>query len=258
MLEQLLVDIGLTHKEAVVYLTNYALGTQCATVIAQKCGFKRTTTHLVLKRLITAGFVSLYIQNKTQFFTAVSPKKILQCLEEKKSLMEKNQQNFEAALGDFQGLMSPYSVQPKVSFFSGVEGIKTVMEDTLSARSEILCYSILDGWFSNEALKKFALEYARKRIKTKKIHLRAIDTDTVLARDFLGKEYPRNSKLTESRWLPKHFIPFTNEVNIYDDKLAIVSLDPKEYFGIILESQSIASMQRTIFNLAWMSALPNL
>lgn len=253
MLDELLIKIGLTRKEAIVYLSCFSLGTQCATVIAQKCGLKRSSTHLVLKGLLAAGFVGVHTQKKTQFFTAVSPEKILIMLEERKNMIEKSHDEFEGALQDFQKLVSPYTIQPKVSFFIGIDGIKNVMEDTLHSKTEILCYSILDGWLEKDSLKNYILEYAKKRIK-KKIRLRAIDTDTPMARQYLTKSYPRSKTLTESRWLPKTILPFTNEINIYDDKLAIVSLDPNEYLGVILESESIARMQRSIFELAWRNA----
>lgn len=256
MLDQLLVKIGLTHKEAIVYLSCFSLGTQCASVISQKCGLKRTSTHLILKRLLSSGFVGIHIQKKTQFFTAVPPEKLLIMFKERENMMKKNHREFECVLEDFQKLVSPYSTQPKVRFFSGIDGIKTVMEDTLNSSTGILCYSILDGWFTHDALKKYAFEYAYKRVKKNKIHLRAIDADTLAARHYLSAEYPRNKKLTESRWLPKDIVPFTNEVNIYGNKLAIVSLDPREYFGIIVESESIAQMQRSIFELAWRHAEP--
>jgi len=43
---------------------------------------------------------------------------------------------------------------------------------------------------------------------------------------------------------------FTNEINIYDDKVAIISFK-NELIGMIIESTEIANSQRAIFNMCW-------
>ena len=41
---------------------------------------------------------------------------------------------------------------------------------------------------------------------------------------------------------------------IYDDKVAVISLNPDELIGMIFESPVYARSQRAIFNLAWLGA----
>lgn len=256
MLDQLLIKIGLDRKEAIVYLTCFSLGTQRASLIAKKCGLKRSSTHLILERLAEKGFVSSHTEeNNVQFFTAIAPEKLIQKLEEEQNEIETNKKHLEASLNDFHKLLHPYNVQPKVSFFNGVEGIKRVMEDTLTSKGEILCYSNIEAWFKNEILKHYIITYGKNRIRKKKIPLRAIDTDLPDARQYLEKEYPKGEELTQIRWLPKNILGFTNEINIFDDKVAICSLAENELLGIIIESESIAKTQKSIFELAWNSAI---
>ncbi|MBU1935311.1 hypothetical protein KKF04_04605, partial [Patescibacteria group bacterium] len=52
---------------------------------------------------------------------------------------------------------------------------------------------------------------------------------------------------------PKEFM-FEYEINIYGDKVSIVSLNPNELMGMIIESPIYAKTQRAIFNLAWLGA----
>jgi len=47
--------------------------------------------------------------------------------------------------------------------------------------------------------------------------------------------------------------PFTNEINIYRNKVAIISLED-ELVAVVIESESIANGQRSIFELAWKGA----
>lgn len=40
---------------------------------------------------------------------------------------------------------------------------------------------------------------------------------------------------------------------IYEDKIAMLSLEQKEAIGIIIESKEIAETQKSLFNLLWIS-----
>ena len=52
---------------------------------------------------------------------------------------------------------------------------------------------------------------------------------------------------------PKEFW-FEHEVLIYDNKVAVISLNKDEIIGMIFESQIYARSQRAIFDLAWLGA----
>ena len=43
---------------------------------------------------------------------------------------------------------------------------------------------------------------------------------------------------------------FSNEINIYDNKVAIISFKD-DLIGMIIESSEIADTQRTIFKMVW-------
>ena len=68
------------------------------------------------------------------------------------------------------------------------------------------------------------------------------------------KEHVKANKeeLRESILLPEKEFPISNEINIYQNKVAILSFGD-EKIGIIIESQQIADTQRAIFNLLWKS-----
>ena len=57
----------------------------------------------------------------------------------------------------------------------------------------------------------------------------------------------------EIRVINKNQFDFTNEINIYDDKVAIISLKD-ELIGMIIESIEIANSQRAIFDMCWQFA----
>ncbi|MEK7173090.1 MAG: hypothetical protein AAB740_03875, partial [Patescibacteria group bacterium] len=55
----------------------------------------------------------------------------------------------------------------------------------------------------------------------------------------------------EIRLVTTKEIIFANEINIYDDKVSIISFGKDELIGMIIESKEIANTQRAIFKMAW-------
>lgn len=256
MLTTILNKIGLNRKEAQVYLSLLELGSQPASVIGKKSGINRSTTYLVLESLIKQGYVNQHVRADVKYFTAADPKTIVQDLNRKEKEMEEHKKEFEDLMPEFYSLINPLSIKPKVKFYEGEEGIKRAMEDTLTATEPIRAWGAYDSWMnSSKNLQGFIHDYAKLRIEKFKIPVRVLIEDTKTVRDFFNKEYPTLSKrkdlLIEARWMPKDIIKFKNEINIYNDKVSIVSLAKNELLGVVFESHEIAKTHKAIFDMAW-------
>ena len=258
MLKTVLQKIGLTEKDAEVYLACLELGTQPASVIAKKASLKRPTTYLILEALVKKGLVSEYVGSNVKYFTAVSPEYLLNFVEKKRRELNSHQRELEQLLPQFQNLTNPYSLSPKVRFYDGIEGIERVMNDTFTTNEPIRCFTHVDAWFSNQATKDYILWYGKHRTQEKGMDERAIAIDTPTARKYLEEDYPDIEGKQHSffRWLPKDIQVFQNEINIYDNKMSIVCITPKELLAVLIESEGIASTQKSIFEVAWRTALP--
>ena len=69
---------------------------------------------------------------------------------------------------------------------------------------------------------------------------------------FLPKDYDPN--LIEILLVNKEQFPFENEVLIFGNVVGIVSLNPDELLGLIVESPTLARTMRAVFDLAWLGA----
>ena len=259
MLKSILQKIGLSDKDAEVYLACLELGTQPASVIARKAGLKRPTTYLILEGLLKRGLVSEYTGSNVKYFTGVSPEYLLNYIEKQRRELSVHQRELEEYLPQFSSLSNPYSISPKVKFYEGMTGVERVMNDTLTATEELRAYSTIDAWFARQDTKDYILWYGKQRITEKKIPLRCICPDTPLSRKYLEEDYPdtaNRNTLSKFRWLPKEIQNFSNEINIYNNKMSIACLGKNELLGIIIESESIAQTQKSIFDAAWMSSMP--
>ncbi|MDD3861470.1 MAG: hypothetical protein PHP74_01090, partial [Candidatus Gracilibacteria bacterium] len=193
-------------------------------------------TYDILEKLKTRGLVSYFTKKKISYFTALSPEVVV-------DQFEKKTNDLRSALPEFKRL-SGETNHPRIRYFEGIEGIKAIYSDSLSSKTEILNFSN-----SSEIRKIWPTyddDYVEKRAK-KKIFLRGIclkdhEGEIVKSED---KKYFREMCLVD----PTKF-DFTNEINIYDDKVSIISFKT-ELIGMIIESIEIANSQRAIFNMCW-------
>ena len=169
----------------------------------------------------------------------------------------KNVDALQRSLPELRSLQGAQYRKPHVRFFEGWEGVKNVYEDTLTAKSELLN-------FANSAVVRqfwpgYDDEYVAERVK-RGIHLRGIAPDDEAGRKVHGED---KQKLREIRLVPAKDFDFTNEINVYDSKVAICSFDSglrgdNDMFGVIIESKEVAETQKQIFEMAWRyAARPN-
>ena len=241
-LYEVLSKIGMSEKEAQLYLACLELGSSTVLRISRKTGISRGSCYDLLESMLERGLVSQLHSEKHIMFTAVDPEALLKKTEE-------NMRHFELALPELKGLFHQRS-RPRVRYFEGIEGIKRVYRDTLTATTEILNYAnskeIRSLW------PNYDLEYVAERSK-KEIFLRGIAPD-----DEFGQVVQKEDTFyfRETRLLSARDFHFTNEINIYDNKVAITSFH-NDLIGILIESDEIADTQRDIFKMAWAFAKMN-
>jgi len=235
----ILTNIGLTEKESRVYLACLEKNNSPVSVIAKNAKINRVTTYDILEKLKEKGMVSFYTKQKIKYFNAINPELLLE-------RFEKRTNDLRRSLPDFKRISGETS-HPRIRYFEGIEGIKEIYTDTLTAKTEILNYSnskeIRKNWPTYDK------DYVSKRA-SKKIHLRGI-----CLKDEEGEKVKTEDEkyYREMHLLPEELFHFTNEINVYDDKVAIISF-ADELIGMIIESTEIANSQRAIFNMCWQYA----
>lgn len=248
MIEPSLVHLGLRANEIQVFTTLSRLGCQSAGVIAQCAFLNRTTTYAILESLMQRGVVSRVTKGNVQSFSAVTPKKILELMKVKKIDIERQEKHLAGMMSSMMGIMSPHLEKPKVTYFEGEQGVKNVMEETLKSTETMLCYCPLDKWLESP-LADYIRDYIYRRTQILKIPNRVLESDNQISRTHFYMESP--PEYTELRFIPSNIAFSHSEVNIFDNKVAMVSLLPGHMFGVIIESQEIANTQKAIFELAW-------
>lgn len=236
-IESTLKNIGLDEREVQIYLSLLELGEAIPSVIAKRAKIKRTTTYLALERMLEKGIVSKIKKGKYYHFQAVNPHSLLED-------QYKRFNDLELILPELLKLNQSYAVRPQVSFFEGKKGLIHIMEDTLKTSTEILNWSDVT-LATTSILKDYYPSYISTKLK------RGIWVKGICSYDPIALEFQRKGKeeLRELALIPKEDFPFKNEINIYDDKVAIISHD--DQIGIIIQNKAIADTQRSIFKFAF-------
>lgn len=236
----LIKNLGLTEKESRIYLAALEIGSGTVAEIAHRARLNRVTTYDILAKLLKRGMVHFLTKNGVRYFDATEPDII-------SHEFTRKIHDFKKALPEFRRLRGE-AAHPNVRYFEGLAGIKALYTDTLTSKTEILNYSnskeIRDHW------KNYDEEYVKERVK-RKIFLRGISPDD--EHGLAVKSHDREMH-REIRLVPAHEFTFTNEINIYDDKVAIASFKDEPLIGMIIESLEIANTQRDIFKMAWQFA----
>ena len=231
-----LKDIGLNEKEATLYAAGLELGESSIQELAKEANIKRPTAYRVMEELEGKGLFSKVAKGKKYYYEAEDPETIF-------GLYKTRQEAFARLLPDLRHLHSKEGKQPKVRFYRGIEGLKAMYLESLKAKETIVGYGSIDDIWSLS--REFVDDYMKERIK-RKIHVRGIVPSTKESQAFAQLN---EKQMREIVLVPKDKFPVTNEINIYDDKVATFSF--KDQVGVIMESQDIANTQKAIFELAW-------
>ena len=246
MLDEL-QKIGLSENEAGVYLALLELGSSTAAQIAQKAQVNRATTYVQLETLIRMGLVSTFEKGKKTYFRAEDPEHLKKVIEREKATVAEREQKLADVMPELEKLFLTASERPRVRFFEGKEGLKTMLKEFLKTKDKhIEAITSFDDVF--KLFPAHIEEYGSSRVK-RGIRSKLIYTSS--KGPFLKDSDAR--MLRESRFVPPEKFAFSCDLAIADNIVEISALRDKPN-GIIIESREIADSVRSLFYLAWETA----
>lgn len=243
----ILKQLGLSEREAKIYLTSLELGPETAQKIAKKSGIARTTAYGQIKSLIRKGLMNVNKRDKKLFFATEPPENLLVLINSRKREFLRLCNESRKLIPKLRLLFETNEERPRVKLFEGREGLKSIIKDFAKSK-----FSSVEEFTSTDEAYEFLPprknDY-RQKLKTRfrNIPMRIIYTSKEGA--FLK---PRD-KLKERRFLPKDQFPFSGSITVYGNKLFLIS-QKKTVIGIQVESKEIANTLRIMFDLAWDAA----
>lgn len=252
-----LEQLGLDKTESKIYLALLELGPSTVSEITKKASVTRTLGYHVLQKLGWYGLVDRVSGRGSKIiFSATHPRQLVQHLQNKKNTWEKKLKEAEKLLPE---LISLYKIaeKPTIRFQEGLVGIKNTYSETLESKTEIFSILDIEGWDIPE-LRQFGKDYNRERSR-RRIKERFLILDTPQAREWM-KFYKGSLKYTDYRWIRSDQLPgiaeFGGEINIYEDKVAMMLLKKPNRMGIMAQSSALANILKGLFELAWQAGTP--
>jgi sugar-specific transcriptional regulator TrmB len=245
-IDRILVELGLHETEAKFYLAALELGQAPVREVARKAGISRTNAYDVFDRLLEQGLVVRVgsPSNKTMVIAAEGPEHLVE-------LFERRRRKLDTILPDLKSLYNRSLAKPRVRFHEGIDGIKLVLNDTLTTRDKKLLGILSMRDLYEVPGREWMDDLVRRRIAAG-VSLRVIRSPSKDIANIWPDE-PRD--LRAVRFAPKDFV-FTMTSYIYGEKVALIS-SRRENFAMTIESEEFAAMQRHLFEVFWAGSLPS-
>lgn len=235
--------LGLEGKKAKVYLAVLEIGEGTVHNIAKKAGLKRTTTYEIIDQLFQEGLVVHVKLGKKTLVTAENPEKIKLKLKDKLETAER-------LLPELKSFYNSSLVKPRITLYEGEKGIINLYYKTIEKPNvEILAFTAVTEGF--ESIGEPGQRYINDRVKAD-IFCRVISPNTPEAQRYQGRDVIEKRK---TKLVPAEKFPFGVEINIWDNKIAIMSYTKAEMIGVLIESKELYKTLRSVFELCW-SLLP--
>jgi HTH-type transcriptional regulator, sugar sensing transcriptional regulator len=237
-IEKALNELGIDGSRANFYLAALELGDAPVTAIAAKAGIGRSNAYEVLSRLAAMGLVSQVEQEGKVHVIAEDPSVLLRRLEQQRMMIS-------AVLPDLHSIHNRSRSKPRIRFFPGEEGIRTVLWDTLNCS-----VGPLRGILSMQELlempgRPIMEQYLQERVKAG-LHFRVIRSHT---RDTEAIWPTSKKELRHLRYAPAN-VALAMTSYIYDDTVSFIS-SKRELYGILIQSHEFYALQETLFESLW-------
>lgn len=241
-MEDVLKKLNFTDKEAALYLALLAHGPKSLRALAEVTSLNRGTVYNTLKSLRSRGVVSLYHQNKRQHFIAEQPDVLLRDAEHQEQQMTATITQLKELLPELKSLYNDASLKPKVRYYEGTHGVRTILDDLLGTmkRQKLKQYVV----YSAADLRKFLFdcypEFTDKRIK-------AGITVEVISTSPGG----RLMGLDQRKWVDGQDLLNHTYILVYADRTAYLTQHRENVVGVLIESGTIADTHRFLFKSLW-------
>ncbi len=238
-----LEDIGLSEKEAKVYLALLEVGQETVQNISKKANVNRATTYVILESLQKKGIVTTFEQAKKTFFIAEGPSALYNIIREQQEELEKKDGELDEMMNQLMTVYNLHPDKPKISFYEGKEGLKEMIRlrqnDNPSEARIFLPHNKLSNLFNEEEREEMSNKRLQKNILN------------IVIRSGVSRLEVTEKQSAEQRVAPEE-IDFSSDIEVWGEKVLIASLEG-DISGIIIESKVVAETLKNIFDLSFRS-----
>ncbi|QQS26736.1 hypothetical protein IPM44_03380 [bacterium] len=235
--------VGLTEKQAKVYVAALFLGPAAVQRIAEQAEVNRATTYVILAELADIGLVSEATEGKKAVFVAEPPEAIDRYL----GVMEKE---IDSRKSQLKGVMKELNEvnrseiaddAPVVRFFKGPEAI-LALSSYLKRKAKP--NEVVYGMTNLDELDKIAPDHTESNALKRK-------RKQITGKGFYSGSRELKSDPESLRETIRLSEDVKADLNLYEDRASIVTYSGDQPVGIVIEGRELVSVLRQLFELAW-------
>jgi sugar-specific transcriptional regulator TrmB len=245
MLEDILHKLNITGTPARVYMKLIELGSSSARRLAEVLSLPRPSVYDALKLLSKQDLVVEHIEDNKKMFNVNDPNILSQNLTKKAEELSKANQELQKILPTLS--KQTETVEPKIKFYNGKEGIHKMINEVLWNRNKVI-HGVLhikelidlvgEDWFKKWHDKREEREIAVKIVWPQ---------DKTVEYDWL---YSGKTRFRDIRVLSSKDTTWNMGYWVFDDKVILLS-SRKELFGFTVQSKDFAGLMKAQFNVLW-------
>lgn len=248
----LIKEAGLTEGESKVYLALLKLDSSTSGPIIEKSGVANSIVYRILEGLIEKGLVSYVIKEKTKYFKAAEPKKILDYLEEKKNKIQESKEKIENLIPSLLTFASTKE-DTSVQIYEGFKGVQTCFGHYLLKLKKGEGYNCWGVYPLQE--EKYHMFWQRGHIERGKLGIYAKMLFNKGTEPEILKN--RNSyKLCDSRYMPTDITTPAWFMQYKDTTAIFLHLPKKKAIAVEIVNQDIADSFYAYFEDLWNKSKP--
>jgi sugar-specific transcriptional regulator TrmB len=247
VLENILAVFDLSRNCKEIYIKSFELGEQSIGKLAENSNMDRSSAYLAVEQLKETGLLEVDETRRPMIIRAVEPRKLVGRIERRIQSLEEAFDTTHTLLPQLEAAYGAKNFHPIMQAYNGKDGLQQIMEDILSENSkEILIFTNQEA--ERKVFTRHDHAYFIRKRKQNNVFARVIAANDSFAQELLenDKRSLRSTKIIDS---PP---PFTCEVYIYGDKIAMLSFRD-EIIGFIVNSSDFAQLLRWQFEMIWSS-----
>ena len=238
-------NIGLSEKEARIYLALLQLGPATPYRMSKRAKMKRPTAYVIAEELLEKGFV-VQVPGEKHTYIARPPEVIFEEFEKRISESRKH-------LPELKSLQGGIAEKPTVLYFEGIEGIRQALFHRVKElhNTEVVGF-YADPEYANINLLEVTKEFNDYR-DTHNMKARGIVTDSKELREMGFEKYfnlkdPEHASIN-AKIVSKEIYSSNASFEFYPEFVKIIFFDTA--VSVIIESPTVAKAMRQIFEMLW-------
>jgi len=244
MYEDLLKKIGLTEGETKVYLALLELGPSTVGPIVKKSGIAYSNIYEVLQRLAEKGLVSFVKREKTKYFQAYSPEKLMDYVGKQEGEIQKQKSELQKIVPLLKKMAEVTGEKLEAEVYTGMKGVFSAFEKMARyyevGEDYLFLYNDEPGILEMTDSFFIKLDPLNKKVNLK---MQGISQPTYKKSKFVKKI----QKYMQMRYVD---MPLPANVDICKDKLLFVSWSSKPV-AFLIHSTDMADKFKKYFNEIW-------